>query len=51
MGFYRNSPSLLISQGVNPRTVQTILGHADVSTTLNTYTSSYKEDESKCFYG
>ena len=39
--------SLLISQGVNPRTVQTILGHADVSTTLNTYTSSYKEDEIK----
>ena len=27
--------------------MQTILGHADVSTTLNTYTSSYKEDKIK----
>jgi len=37
--------SLLISQGVSAKTVQTILGHADISTTLNVYTSSYKTDE------
>ncbi len=29
--------SLLLSQGVHPKLVQELLGHADISTTLNTY--------------
>ncbi len=29
--------SLLLSQGVHPKLVQELLGHADITTTLNTY--------------
>jgi integrase len=29
--------SLLLSQGVHPRTVMEILGHSDISLTMNTY--------------
>ena len=29
--------TLLLSQGVHPKLVQELLGHADIATTLNTY--------------
>jgi integrase len=29
--------TLLLSQGVHPKFVQELLGHADITTTLNTY--------------
>lgn len=29
--------TLLLSQGVHPKLVQELLGHADIGTTLNTY--------------
>jgi integrase len=35
--------SLLLAQGVNPRTVMEILGHSDISTTLNIYSHVFPE--------
>lgn len=36
--------TLLNNAGVNPKTIQYILGHADISTTMNRYTHSYIEN-------
>jgi len=41
---------LLLLQGVNPRTVMELLGHSDVTMTLNTYShvlASLKEDAAR----
>ena len=42
--------TLLLLQGVNPRTVMELLGHADVAMTLNTYShvlASLKQDAAR----
>jgi integrase len=39
--------SVLIARGCSPKLVQTMLGHEDVSTTLNLYTHLFQEDGSK----
>ena len=42
--------TLLLLQGVNPRTVMELLGHSDVTMTLNTYShvlASLKEDAAR----
>ena len=42
--------TLLLLQGVNPRTVMELLGHADVAMTLNTYShvlASFKQDAAR----
>jgi site-specific recombinase XerD len=37
----------LISKGVHPKLVQELLGHADISTTLNTYSRVIPSMEGK----
>jgi len=41
-GLRHTNATLLISQGIDPRTVSGRLGHKDVSTTLNIYTHAIK---------
>ena len=43
--------TLLLLQGVNPRTVMELLGHSDVTMTLNTYShvlASLKQEAAQC---
>jgi integrase len=42
--FRHSCSSMLISMGVNPKTVSEFLGHADTTQTLDTYTHSSKND-------
>ena len=39
--------SLLISQGTDVKTVQSVLGHSQASTTLDIYAAAFKEREAR----
>ncbi len=41
--------SLLVGSGVDPTTVSGVLGHSQVSTTLNIYSHMFKENQMKAF--
>ncbi len=46
-GLRHTSATLLISEGVDPKTVQTRLGHSEISTTMDIYSHALrKQDES-----
>ena len=45
--FRHLNASLLIHNGVNPKTVQSCLGHSQASTTLNIYAHDFQEAEAQ----
>ena len=45
--FRHLNASLLISQGVDVKTVQSVLGHSQASTTLNIYAAAFREREAQ----
>ena len=45
--FRHLNASLLINSGVDVKTVQSCLGHSDVTTTLNIYAHTFQESQAK----
>ena len=43
-----SAATLLIAQGVHPRTVMEILGHSQIATTMNTYGHVLPRDDERC---
>ena len=46
-GLRKTYATRLFENGVPPKTVQTLLGHADIQTTLNIYTQVMEEEKYK----
>lgn len=47
-GMRHTFASLCVSNKVDIKTLQSLMGHADVSTTLNTYSTVYEENKIDC---